>query len=88
MKQEYRVDPRLLGWIKKNMQGCPQIPSDLMKIKKLDSDKVNRSQSTEGYRTPRWLIEERGNFTLLGELPNLEYLRIARVELGDWSFLA
>ena len=88
MKQEYRVDPRLLGRIKKNMQGCPQIPSDLMKIKKLDSDKVNRSQSTEGYRTPRWLIEERGNFTLLGELPNLEYLRIARVELGDWSFLA
>ena len=70
------------------MGGCPQVPDDLRKITKLDSDKVNRSQSTEGYRTPRWLIEERGNFTLLGELPNLEYLRIARVELGDWSFLA
>lgn len=87
MKQEYKIDPRLLGWIKKNMQGCPQTPSDLAKIKKLDSDKVNRSQSTEGYLTPRWLTEERGDFSLLGELPNLEYLRIARVELGDWSFL-
>lgn len=87
MEKEYRVDPRLLGWIKKNMCGCPQTPGDLLKIKKLDSDKVNRSQSTEGYLTPGWLIEERGNFSLLGELPNLEYLRIARVELGDWSFL-
>ena len=88
MKDEYRVDPRLLGWIKKNMGGCPQVPEDLGKIKRLDSDKVNHSSSTEGYLTPGWLVEERGEFSLLGELPNLEYLRIARFELGDWSFLA
>lgn len=87
MQTEYKVDPRLLNWIKKNMAGCPQTPGDLAKITRLDSDKVNRSSGTEGYLTPRWLIEERGNFSLLGELPNLEYLRIARFDLGDWSFL-
>lgn len=87
MPTEYKVDPRLLNWIKKNMGGCPQTPDDLGKIKKLDSGKVNRSSSTEGYLTPKWLVEERGDFSLLGELPNLEYLRIDRFDLGDWSFL-
>ncbi len=87
MRTEYKIDPRLLSWIKKNMGGCPQVPDDLRKITKLDSDKVNRSSSTEGYITPKWLVEERGDFSLLGELPNLEYLRINRFDLGDWSFL-
>ena len=29
MRTEYKIDPRLLSWIKKNMGGCPQVPDDL-----------------------------------------------------------
>lgn len=87
MPKEYKVDPRLLTWIKNNMQGCPQTPSDLLKIKRLDRWKTNRSTSTEGYLTPKWLQEERGNFSLFGEMENLEYLRLSKTELDDWSFL-
>lgn len=88
MRDQYRIDPRLLNWIKKNLAGCPQTPEELMKITALDSNKVNRSSSTEGYITPKWIVEERGNFSLLGELPDLELLRIDGFDLGDWSFLS
>ena len=40
MDKEYKVDPRLLTWIKNNMQGCPQTPGDLLRIKRLDRWKV------------------------------------------------
>lgn len=88
MPQEYKVDPRLLTWIKSNYQGCPQTPGDLLKIKRLDRWKVNRSSSVEGYLTPRWLREEAGDFSLIGEMKNLEYLKLSRTQLEDWSFLA
>lgn len=88
MDKEYKVDPRLLTWIKNNMQGCPQTPGDLLRIKRLDRWKVNRSQSTDGYRTPAWLREEKGDFSLIGEMKNLEYLKLTKTEIGDWSFLA
>ena len=87
MDKEYKVDPRLLTWIKNNMQGCPQTPGDLLRIKRLDRWKVNRSQSTDGYRTPAWLREEKGDFSLIGEMKNLEYLKLTKTEIGDWSFL-
>ena len=87
MDKAYKVDPRLLTWIKNNMQGCPQTPGDLLKIQRLDRWKVNRSQSTDGYLTPAWLREEKGNFSLIGEMKNLEYLKLTRIQIGDWSFL-
>ena len=83
MDKEYKVDPRLLTWIKNNMQGCPQTPGDLLRIKRLDRWKVNRSQSTDGYRTPAWLREEKGDFSLIGEMKNLEYLKLTKTEIGD-----
>lgn len=85
--QEYHADRRLITWIKNNMGGCPQTPGDLLKITELDSGRVNRSTSTDGYLTPRWLVETPGEFTLIGEMQNLRSLRLDRLELEDWSFL-
>lgn len=85
---EYHADRRLITWIKNNMGGCPQTPGDLLKIRELDSGRVNRSTSTDGYLTPKWLVETEGDFTLIGEMKSLRTLRLDRLELRDWSFLA
>ncbi len=86
-QKEYGIDPRLLTWIKNNLERCPQTLDDFARITRLDRWKVNRSKSTSGYETPSWLVERRGDFSLIGKMRDLEYLRLQEIELEDFSFL-
>lgn len=84
----YGIDPRLLVWIKNNVEGCPQTLEDFARITRLDRWKVNRSRSTKGYETPPWLVEKRGDFSMIGEMWDLQYLRLQEIEIDDFSFLS
>ncbi len=84
----YGIDPRLLVWIKNNVEGCPQTLEDFARITRLDRWKVNRSRSTKGYETPSWLVEKRGDFSMIGEMRDLQYLRLQEIEIEDFSFLS
>ncbi len=86
-QKEYGIDPRLLTWIKNNLERCPQTLDDFARITRLDRWKVNRSKSTSGYETPSCLVERRGDFSLIGKMRDLEYLRLQEIELEDFSFL-
>ena len=48
-EKKYGIDPRLLSWIKNNVEGCPQTLEEFAGITRLDRWKVNRSRSTKGY---------------------------------------
>ncbi len=87
-EKKYKIDPRLLVWIKNNLERCPQTLDDFARITRLDRWKVNRSRSTDGYETPSWLEQERGDFSMIGEMRDLQYLRLAEVEIDDFSFLS
>lgn len=86
--REYGIDPRLLVWIKNNVEGCPQTLEEFARITRLDRWKVNRSRSTKGYDTPSWLVEKRGDFSMIGEMRDLEYLLLQEIEINDFSFLS
>lgn len=86
-EKKYEIDPRLLVWIKNNVEGCPQTLEEFAGITRLDRWKVNRSRSTKGYETPSWLIMKRGDFSMIGEMRELQYLRLQEVEIDDFSFL-
>lgn len=88
-KQErtYGIDPRLLVWVKNNVEGCPQTLGEFAGITRLDRWKVNRSRSTKGYEKPDWLEERRGDFSMIGEMKELQYLRLQEIEIDDFSFL-
>lgn len=87
-KKTYGIDPRLLVWVKNNVEGCPQTLEEFARITRLDRWKVNRSKSTRGYETPDWLVEKRGDFSIIGEMKELQYLRLQEIEIDDFSFLA
>ena len=87
-KKEYGIDPRLLVWIKNNVEGCPQTLEEFAGITRLDRWKVNRSRSTRGYETPSWLVEKRGDFSIIGEMKELQYLLLQEIEIDDFSFLS
>ncbi len=87
-KKEYGIDPRLLVWIKNNVEGCPQTLGEFAGITRLDRWKVNRSRSTRGYETPSWLVEKRGDFSIIGEMKELQYLLLQEIEIDDFSFLS
>lgn len=86
-QKTYGIDPRLLVWIKNNMEGCPQTLEEFARITRLDRWQVNRSKSTKGYETPEWLVERRGDFSIIGEMKELQYLRLQEIEIDDYSFL-
>ena len=86
-EKKYGIDPRLLSWIKNNVEGCPQTLEEFAGITRLDRWKVNRSRSTKGYETPSWLTVKRGDFSMIGEMRELQYLRLQEVEIDDFSFL-
>lgn len=88
MDKRYGIDPRLLSWIRKSANGCPQTLEELAAITVLDSKAVNYSRSTSGYISPDWMVRRPGDFSLIGEMTGLQQLRIANVELDDFSFLA
>lgn len=86
-EKTYGIDPRLLTWIKNNVEGCPRTLEEFAGITRLDRWKVNRSRSTNGYETPSWLALKRGDFSMIGEMRELRYLRLQEVEIDDFSFL-
>ena len=83
----YYIDPRLLAWVKNNVESCPQTLEEFAKITRLDRWQVNRSKSTTGYETPSWLVTKRGDFSIIGEMKELLYLRLQEIEIEDFSFL-
>ncbi len=83
----YGIDPRLLVWIKNNVEGCPKTLEEFARITRLDRWKTNRSKSTKGYETPSWLVEKRGDFSIIGEMTALQYLLLQEIEIDDFSFL-
>lgn len=87
-KKEYGIDPRLLVWVKNNVEGCPQTLEEFARITRLDRWKVNRSKSTRGYERPSWLVERRGDFSIIGEMRDLQYLLLQEIEIDDFSFLS
>ncbi len=87
-QKTYGIDPRLLVWVKNNVEGCPQTLEEFARITRLDRWQVNRSKSTKGYETPDWLVERRGDFSIIGEMEALQYLRLQEIEIDDFSFLA
>lgn len=87
-EKKYTIDPRLLVWIKNNLERCPQTLDDFARITRLDRWKVNRSKSTDGYMPPSWLTEKRGDFSMIGEMRDLQYLRLQEIEIEDFSFLS
>ncbi|MDE5950834.1 MAG: hypothetical protein K2H12_04545 [Acetatifactor sp.] len=90
MEQQYGADPRLMRWIYNNVCGYPQTYGDLKKIKRLDGERSyyagNNDYDISGF--PRWLAEKEGDFTLIGEMTNLQRLRFAKVSINDFSFLS
>lgn len=87
-ERAYGIDPRLLTWVKNNVEGCPQTLEEFAQITQIDRWKVNRSKSTKGYEAPSWLVIKRGDFSIIGEMKNLQYLRLQEIEIEDFSFLS
>lgn len=88
--KQYKADPRLLDWIFRNTDRFPQTYWDLKKIKKLDSKNRRYDLRNDFYDAvlPSWLAEEDDTFSLIGEMENLQYLRMGEVRVDDFSFLA
>ncbi len=80
----YAADARLIGWIAACLGRMPDKPGDLAQVRLLDSRKRN---SVKG-NPPSWLVEKEGDFSLLGELPNLQALLLWGVSAEDFSFLS
>lgn len=88
MEQQYYADPRLLQWIYNNTCSYPQIYGDLKKIKRLDGKRSYFHGNFDSKAFPRWLAERDGDFTLIGEMTNLQRLRFDKVSIDDFSFLS
>lgn len=84
----YTADPRLIRWIAVSLGKVPTSPGNLLKVRQLDSRKVNHALDTSASQLPSWLTEKEGDFSLIGELPNLQALLLWGVDLEDFSFLA
>lgn len=87
--QQYKADGRLLDWIFRNTDRFPQTCWDLKKIKRLDSENRRYDLRNCSYHAvlPHWLVEEDDAFSLIGEMENLQYLRLGEVRIDDFSFL-
>ena len=79
------VDPNLLFWIE-NSTGFPlQKPEELKKVTDLTANYYVPGCYPD---FPDWLAPEQGNWSLLGELPNLHVLFMPKIQLENWEFLA
>lgn len=77
------VDPGLLYWIENLYGMVPACMEDLAVVTGLNSEYYVR-----GYPVfPDWLAPEPGNWSLLGELSNLEVLFMPKVRLENYDFL-
>lgn len=88
MEQQYSADPRLMRWIYNNTCKYPEIYADLKKIKHLDGKRSYYFGNYDGKWFPHWIAEKDGDFTLIGEMTNLRYLRFDKVSIDDFSFLS
>lgn len=76
------VDPSLLYWIGTSLGHIPQHEEELAQVQGL-----NASLYALGYPVfPGWLTPEPGNWSLLGDLPNLKSLFMPPLRLEDYSF--
>ncbi|MDE7417145.1 MAG: hypothetical protein K2N44_12760 [Lachnospiraceae bacterium] len=89
----YTADIRLIYWFAVSLGKMPETPKDLEKIRLLDSRK--RIPSLENLildhlmeKLPTWLTAKKGDFSLIGKLPNLQALLLWGVVLDDFSFLS
>lgn len=78
------VDPTLLFWIENELGFIPESPNDLNKLSCLSVPHYIPRYPV----FPDWLAPDPGNWSLLGDLPNLEALFMPEVHLEDWSFLS
>lgn len=77
------VDPSLLCWIENVLQKVPETPSVLEKVTGLIG-----TYYIPGYpEFPDWLAPEPGNWSLLGDLPNLQVLFMPKVMIDSYDFL-
>lgn len=100
----HTADARLIRWIAVSLGKLPDKWEELDKIRILDCRKRNASLEAalfkkadriEGMpqnhslgKLPSWLMEKEGDFSLMGELPNLQALLLWGVCLEDFSFLS
>lgn len=98
------ADARLIRWIAVSLGKLPDKPEELNRIRILDSRKRNvsleaaicKKVSVNGDmpknhffgKLPSWLKEKEEDFSLIGELPNLQALLLWGVYLEDFSFLS
>lgn len=80
------IDMSLLGWIYTTI-GRPDIPYDLKKIKRLENKKSNWPFDPDMKNIPSWLEPKEGDYSLIGEMTNLQTLSFHEVEVADFSFL-
>lgn len=77
------VDPGLLFWMENVQQSTLQNPEELSKISGLFANFY-----VPGYpEFPDWLASDPGNWSLLGELPNLKSLFMPELSLEHYDFL-
>lgn len=88
----YTADSNLIYWIAVSLGKIPRMTEDLETIRLLDSRK--RFPSLEhamkdhlSENLPAWLTIKKGDFSLIGKLPNLQALLLWGIELDDFSFL-
>ena len=77
------VDPGLLYWIENVLRTIPETPEDLAKVTGLVANYYLPAYPV----FPDWLAPEPGNWSLLGELPNLKVLFMPKVKPDSLDFL-
>lgn len=82
------ADLRLIYWLAASLEKIPEAPKDLAKVKLLDSLIKIPSLSISEETLPPWLAVKKGDFSLIGKLPDLQVLLLWNVVLDDFSFLS
>lgn len=80
------ADLRLIQWIAASLGKFPDSPSELSNVRMLDSLTSNVHIDSENL--PSWIQEKKGDFSLIGKLPNLQVLFLWNISLDDFSFLS
>lgn len=88
--EKIKIDPALLVYISQMMRRVPETLQDFQNIKKLSCDgrQVYRG-AADPYRGSRagHLELVRGDFSVIGQMPQLKKLSLSETEVSDFSFL-
>ena len=82
-KDRRGIDPALLFWIENTLCQVPESLEDLAKITALAANYFVPAYPI----FPDWLANEPGNWSLLGELPNLKALFLPKLSLTNYDFI-